>query len=122
MLRKLRLEAEGGIYRVIERGNSRADIFRAEKTKAAFLQCLDEVCDKNGWRAGACVVPDAEPLSSGVGNPAGESGRGDALTGGLDRVATTPSQSRPGQSEVRRGIAGLSLDQPPVAAGSTNAK
>jgi len=57
MPRKLRLEAEGGFYHVINRGNYRADVFRGEKTKAAFLQCLDEACGKTGWRVQAwCLM------------------------------------------------------------------
>jgi putative transposase len=44
MARQLRLEAEGGIYHVLNRGNYRADIFRRTKTRAAFLKCLDETC------------------------------------------------------------------------------
>lgn len=57
MARKLRLESEGGIYHVINRGNYRADIFRSEKTKAAFLKCLDEACGKTGWRVQAwCLM------------------------------------------------------------------
>ena len=40
MARKLRLEAEGGIYHVLNRGNYRRAIFRAEETKQAFLRCL----------------------------------------------------------------------------------
>jgi REP element-mobilizing transposase RayT len=49
MARLLRLEEEGGLYHVINRGNYRAHIFRAEKTKAAFLKCLGEACEKTGW-------------------------------------------------------------------------
>jgi len=57
MARKLRMESEGGIYHVISRGNYRADVFRLEKTKQAFLQCLDEACSKTGWRVHAwCVM------------------------------------------------------------------
>jgi len=41
MARKLRLESEGGIYHVINRGNYRTAIFRAEKTKAGFLKWYD---------------------------------------------------------------------------------
>ncbi len=53
MARKLRLESEGGVYHVLNRGNYRADIFRSEKTKAAFLKCLDETCARTGWRVHA---------------------------------------------------------------------
>lgn len=57
MARKLRLESEGGIYHVINRGNYRAAIFQQAKTKAAFLKCLDEACAKTGWRVHAwCVM------------------------------------------------------------------
>lgn len=49
MARLLRLEEEGGLYHVINRGNYRAHIFRAEKTRGAFLKCLGEACEKTGW-------------------------------------------------------------------------
>jgi len=57
MARQPRLEAEDGIYHVLNRGNYRADIFRGTKTRAAFLNCLDEACAKTGWRVhGWCVM------------------------------------------------------------------
>ena len=57
MARKLRLESEGGIYHVINRGNYRAAIFQQGKTKTALLKCLDEACAKTGWRVHAwCVM------------------------------------------------------------------
>ena len=57
MARPLRLESEGAVYHVLNRGNYRADIFRAGKTKAAFLRCLDEACAKTGWRVHAwCLM------------------------------------------------------------------
>jgi REP element-mobilizing transposase RayT len=57
MARPLRLESDGGIYHVLNRGNYRADIFRGAKTRAAFLKCLDEACGKTGWRVHAwCVM------------------------------------------------------------------
>ncbi len=57
MARKLRLESEGGIYHVINRGNYRAAIFQQARTKQAFLKCLDEACAKTGWRVHAwCVM------------------------------------------------------------------
>jgi putative transposase len=49
MARPLRMESEAGVYHVINRGNYRADIFRSEKAKAAFLKCLGEACGKTGW-------------------------------------------------------------------------
>jgi putative transposase len=57
MARKLRMEVEGAVYHVISRGNYRADVFRSDKTKEAFLKCLDEACTKAGWRVHAwCVM------------------------------------------------------------------
>jgi len=52
------LESEVGVYHVLNRGNYRANIFRAEKAKLAFLKCLDEACPKTGWRVQAwCIMP-----------------------------------------------------------------
>ncbi len=57
MARQLRLESEGGIYHVLNRGNYRAAIFRGAKARAAFLECLDEACCKTGWRVHAwCLM------------------------------------------------------------------
>ncbi|HUJ43776.1 MAG TPA: transposase [Opitutaceae bacterium] len=57
MARKLRLEYAGAIYHVISRGNYRAAVFAAAKTRAAFLKCLDEACVKAGWVVHAwCVM------------------------------------------------------------------
>jgi hypothetical protein len=57
MARKLRLETEGGVYHVINRGNYRGDIFRTDKARAAFLTCVGEACQKTGWRVYAwCVM------------------------------------------------------------------
>jgi len=57
MARKLRLEFEGASYHVISRGNDRADVFGADTTKAAFMQCLGEASEKSGWVVHAwCVM------------------------------------------------------------------
>jgi len=56
MARKLRLEFPGACYHVINRGNYRADLFKAEKTKAAFEACLLEACAKSGWVLHAFVI------------------------------------------------------------------
>ena len=57
MARKPRLEFEGAVYHVLNRGNYRSDIFRAEKTRAAFLKCLGEACATMGWRVHAwCIM------------------------------------------------------------------
>jgi putative transposase len=57
MARPLRMESDGGVYHLINRGNYRADIFRSEKTKAAFLKCLGETCTRTDWRVHAwCLM------------------------------------------------------------------
>jgi len=57
MARPLRMESEAGVYHVLNRGNYRADIFRTEKTRVAFLKCVAEACGKTGWQVHAwCVM------------------------------------------------------------------
>ena len=56
MARKLRLEYEGAMYHVINRGNYRADIFATEGAKAAFEICLFEACAKAHWQLHAYVI------------------------------------------------------------------
>jgi len=51
------MESEAGVYHVLNRGNYRADIFRTEKAKEAFLTCLGEACGQTGWRVHAwCLM------------------------------------------------------------------
>src|SRR5689334_9938924 len=51
------MQYEGAVYHVISRGNYRAQVFKDEATKAAFVKCLDEVCEKAGWVVHAwCVM------------------------------------------------------------------
>ena len=57
MPRALRLESENACYHVINRGNYKSPLFRAAKTKLAFLLCLDEACHKTRWRVHAwCLM------------------------------------------------------------------
>jgi len=49
MARKLRLEYEGALYHVINRGNYRAAVFAEEGARKAFMGCLFEACEKAGW-------------------------------------------------------------------------
>ena len=52
-----RLEAEQGVYHVLNRGNYRANLFQSDRTKAAFLKCLGETCQRTGWQIHAwCVM------------------------------------------------------------------
>ena len=41
---------------MINRGNYRAEVFEAEKTRAAFETCLGEACEKSGWLLHGYVV------------------------------------------------------------------
>lgn len=57
MARTLRLEAEGGVYHLINRGNYRADVFGDEGARKAFLWCLAQACERTGWVVHAwCVM------------------------------------------------------------------
>ena len=45
------------MYHVLNRGNYRADIFRTDKAKEAFLTCLAETCAQTGWEVHAwCLM------------------------------------------------------------------
>jgi len=69
MARPLRMESEAGVYHVLNRGNYRTDIFRTEKAKAAFLQCLGEACQKTGWQVHAwCLMSNHYHLALSTPN------------------------------------------------------
>jgi putative transposase len=68
MARRLRLESENGVYHVINRGNYRAHLFRADRTKEAFLRCVDEACQRTGWQVYAwCLMWNHYHV--GIGTP-----------------------------------------------------
>jgi len=74
MARKLRLESEGGLYHIINRGNYRAPIFGSEKARVAFLKCVGEACEKSGWQVYAwCVMSNHYHLA--IETPEASSGR-----------------------------------------------
>ena len=57
MARSLRIEREGGVYHVINRGNYRRDLFVNEGAHKCFEKCLFEACEKSGWvLEGFCVM------------------------------------------------------------------
>lgn len=56
MARKPRLQFEGAIYHVINRGNYRRDIFETAGAAQAFEQCLFEACTQAGWRLYAYAI------------------------------------------------------------------
>jgi REP element-mobilizing transposase RayT len=54
------------VYHVISRGNYRADVFAHEATKAAFLNCLGDACEKAQWVVHAwCVMSNHYHLLPG---------------------------------------------------------
>ena len=56
MARKLRIQYEGAIYHVINRGNYRRDLFESAGAAQAFEEALAEACQVSSWRLHAHVV------------------------------------------------------------------
>jgi RHS repeat-associated protein len=56
MARKLRVEFEGAIYHVMNRGDRREDIFVGEADRHLFLELLGQACAKTGWKIHAYVL------------------------------------------------------------------
>ncbi len=56
MARKPRIQYEGAIYHVLNRGNYRRDIFETAATAQAFEQCLLEACEQSGWQLHAYTL------------------------------------------------------------------
>lgn len=59
MPRKLRVEYEGAIYHVMNRGDRRELIFLDDEDRQSFLNTLGEACAKTGWQVHAlCLMPN----------------------------------------------------------------
>ncbi len=57
MPRKLRVEYEGAIYHVMNRGDRREPIFLDDQDRELFLETLAQVCQKTGWQVHAyCLM------------------------------------------------------------------
>ena len=57
MPRQLRIEYEGAIYHVMNRGNRRENIFRGQADRELFLATLTEACGKTQWQVHAyCLM------------------------------------------------------------------
>ena len=57
MSRKLRIEYEGAIYRVMNRRDRREPIFQDDMDRKRFLETLGETCAKTDWRVHAwCLM------------------------------------------------------------------
>jgi putative transposase len=50
MPRKVREEVEGGIYHVYSRGNDGQPIYRDDADRVCYLEILERVIEKTGWR------------------------------------------------------------------------
>ena len=57
MPRPLRIEYEGAIYHVMNRGDRRGNIFRDDHDRQCFLSTLAEACTKTEWQVHAwCLM------------------------------------------------------------------
>jgi putative transposase len=56
MARKLRVEYEGAIYHVLNRGDRREPIFKDDADRRCFLATLGEACAKTGWQVHALCL------------------------------------------------------------------
>jgi REP element-mobilizing transposase RayT len=57
MPRKLRVEYEGAIYHVMNRGDRREPIFQGDQDRELFLETLGQCCAKTDWQVHAyCLM------------------------------------------------------------------
>jgi putative transposase len=56
MARKLRVEYEGAIYHVMNRGDRREPIFKDDEDRRCFLTTLGGACAKTGWQVHALCL------------------------------------------------------------------
>jgi REP element-mobilizing transposase RayT len=56
MARKLRVQYPGAIYHVLNRGDRRETIFRADQDRVLFIDTLAETCQKTGWQVHALCL------------------------------------------------------------------
>jgi REP element-mobilizing transposase RayT len=56
MARKARIEFDGAVYHVLDRGNRRESIFRDDADRERFLRTLGKACARMGWRVHAWVL------------------------------------------------------------------
>ena len=59
MPRKLRVEYEGALYHVMNRGDRREPIFKDDTDRQRFVGTLAECCAKTDWQVHAlCLMPN----------------------------------------------------------------
>jgi REP element-mobilizing transposase RayT len=66
MARPLRVEYEGAIYHVMNRGDRRQAIFRNDSDRTLFLDILTATCMRSGWQVHAyCLMSNHFPPGRG---------------------------------------------------------
>ena len=58
MPRKARVEFDGAVYHLLDRGDRREAIFRDDRDREMFLATLGRVCEMTGWRVHAWVLAE----------------------------------------------------------------
>ena len=59
MARKLRIQYEGAVYHLMNRGDRREPIFKVDQDREAFLETLGQCCARTGWQVHAlCLMPN----------------------------------------------------------------
>src|SRR5437867_3397624 len=90
MPRKLRVEYEGALYHVMNRGDRREPIFVDNEDRCLFLETLRETCEKTGWQVHAyCLMGNHFHLV--IETPRGHSGCGHEMVAGDVHRAIQPS-------------------------------
>ena len=56
MPRKPRIEYEGAVYRMLNRGDRRQDIFHDHSDRELLLRMLGETCGRTGWQVHVCCL------------------------------------------------------------------
>ena len=56
MARRPRIEFAGAVYHVMSRGNRGEAVFHNDDDLRQFLHCLDETCERTGWKIHAYVL------------------------------------------------------------------
>ena len=56
MARRARVEYEGAVYHVLDRGDRREALFLDDGDRRRFLETLGEACGRTGWRVHAYVL------------------------------------------------------------------
>src|SRR5437867_3856350 len=57
MARKIRIEYEGALYHILNRGDRREPIFKDDLDRQRFIETLSETCAKTDWKVlGYCLM------------------------------------------------------------------